>query len=56
MDGSWLLGELALRRQHDEGSISMTGGIPLSVGVSSDVMAVNGSWFPGGIVGISGNE
>ena len=34
----------------------MTGGTPLSMGVSSDVMAAGGSWFPGGIVDISGYE
>ena len=43
MDESWLLDEIVLGREHDEGSISMTGGTPLSFGVSSNVMAVNGS-------------
>ena len=45
MDGSWLLDELAIGREHDEGSISVTGGTLLSLGVSSDVMAVNGLWL-----------
>ena len=46
MDGSWLLElELAIGREYDEGSISVTGGTLLSLGVSSDVMAVNGSWL-----------
>ena len=44
MDGSWLLDELAIGREHDEGSISVTGGTLLSLGGSSDVMAVNGLW------------
>ena len=33
----------AIGREHDEGSISMTGGTPLFMGVSLDVLAVNGS-------------
>ena len=43
MDGLWLLDELVLGREHNEGRISMTGGTPLSLGVSSDVMAADGS-------------
>ena len=56
MKESWLLDELALGLEHDEGRISMTGGTSLSLGVSSDVMTSDGSWFPGGIVGSTGNE
>ena len=33
----------------------MTGDTPLSLGVSSDVIAADGSLFHGAIVGISGN-
>ena len=33
----------AIGREHDEGSIYMTGGTPLFMGVSLDVLAVNGS-------------
>ena len=43
VDGSWLLDELAIGREHDEGSISVTGGTLLSLGVSLDVMAADGS-------------
>ena len=45
MDGSWLLDELGIGREHDEGCMSVTGGTLLSLAVSSDVMAVNGSWL-----------
>ena len=43
VNGSGLLDELVLGREHDEGRISMTGGTPFSLGVSSDVMAADGS-------------